>query len=551
MSRLVIAPAAMLWMIVVSLNVLGQTASPSANAAKAIEPSQNQSAASESSAAISNRDVIDLKQAGISDDLIIEKIKTAPARNFDTSVSALKALKSAGLSDAVIKAMLQPVAAPHRRVTDELTTAYKQLENSVVTVWSEIGRGTGFIFSQDGLILTNQHVVGPSVYVAVQFDSEHKVAATLLAADPERDIAVLWADISAFSAAKPAQLAVNNELEPPVVEGEKVFTIGSPLHQRKVITTGIVSKVEKHAIISDININHGNSGGPLFNSLGRVAGITTFGDTSQQGGPGISGILRIEDASPVIEEARKKMGSLPRPSASLLPVEPSDVFPIEALKLALQVQKFDYKPYSFSAGDFNVSIVTPVLEYYAEEGSQMRAVHEKEKRNRKSAQAVRDTFRPLDDLRNWNQYVGEYVPVIFIRATPRLRETGGSIFLRSLAAAGGAYNVPAKMRFKTDFYRMRLKCGDKEIQPIEPGKIAHVVDVRNGFVNATDATYEGFYMYQADAINPSCGVVSLELLSEKNPDSGTVKNLSEKTVSRVWADFEPYRSQHPVNGSQK
>jgi S1-C subfamily serine protease len=534
--------------MVLVASAFGQTGSSDTSPAAATNAASQANAAP---LALTNQDILDLSSAGISEDLIVEKIKTATARNFDTSVSGIKSLKSAGISDVIIKAMLQPSASPTRRVTDELTTAYKQLENSVVTVWSEIGRGTGFIFSADGLILTNQHVVGPSEYIAVQFDAEHKIRAVLLASDPQRDVAVLWADISAFKEAKPAQLAKQSELEPPVVEGEKVFTIGSPLHQRKVITTGIVSKVEKHVIISDININHGNSGGPLFNSLGQVAGITTFGDVSTQGGPGISGIVRIEEAEPIIAAAREKMYPAVRPTSIFLPVEPTDVYPIEALKSALQVEKFDYKPYSFSEGDFEVSVVTPVLTYYLEGVSAVHAGREKDKRNRKSSEAVHDTFRPLDGLRNWNQYVGEYTPVLFIRATPKLRETGGSVFVRSLAAAGGAYNVPAKLRFKTDFYRMKLMCGTTEIEPIEPGKIAHVVDVKSRFANATDATYEGFYMYPADAISPSCGSVSLQLLSEKNPNTATVKNLSDKTVARVWSDFEPYRNQQPSKSNQQ
>lgn len=515
---------------------------------------QQQNAATSTKAAsvpiaLTNQDVQEMVAAGLSDEIIVEKIKTAPARNFDTSVSGLKSLKAAGVSDAIIKAMLQPSATANKRVTDQLTTAYKELENSVVTVWSETGRGTGFIFSTDGLILTNQHVVGPSEYIAIQFDAEHKIPAVMLASDARKDVAVLWADVSAFPGARPAELAKQDELEPPVVEGEKVFTIGSPLNQRKIITTGVVSKVEKHAIISDININHGNSGGPLFNSVGKVAGITTFGDLSRDGGPGISGILRIEDAESVINDAKQKQKSIARPANNFLPVEPVDLFPIDAIKAALEVEKFDYKPYSFSAGDFEVSVVTPVLQYYVEESSRVRAEREKEKRNKKSAAAVQGTFRPLDDLKNWKQYVGDYSPVIFVRATPKLRETGGSLFLRSLAASGGVY-APAKLRFKTDFYRMKLKCGTNEVQPIEPGKIAHVVDVKNGLVNATDATYEGFYIYPADAISPSCGGVTLELFSEKNPNAATVKLLNEKTIARVWADFEPYRNQQKNASAQ-
>jgi hypothetical protein len=69
------------------------------------------------------------------------------------------------------------------------------------------------------------------------------------------------------------------------------------------------------------------------------------------------------------------------------------------------------------------------------------------------------------------------------------------------------------------------------------------VDVRNGLVNATDATYEGFYEYPADAIGPSCGQVSLVLFSEKKPDTEITKNLSDKTTARVFDDFAPYRSE--------
>jgi hypothetical protein len=143
--------------------------------------------------------------------------------------------------------------------------------------------------------------------------------------------------------------------------------------------------------------------------------------------------------------------------------------------------------------------------------------------------------------------VGEYRPVLFIRAAPKLKETGGSVFLRSLAASGGAYGIPAKMRFKTDFYRMKLLCGSKEIQPILPGKIADVIDVENRSVNVTDATYEGFYEYNADAIAPSCGQVSPVFYTEKNPDTAITKTLSDKTVNRIFDDFAAYRASQPTS----
>lgn len=497
---------------------------------------------------LSNGDVIEMVELGLSDDVIIAKIQSVPATDFDTSVDGLKSLRAAKVSDALLKAMINahrpaPSNASTGRVVDEMAAKFKRLQNGVVTVWSEFGHGTGFIISKDGLIVTNQHVVGPSEYIAVQFDPLHKIQAALLAADPGRDVAVLWCDLSAFPGAISLELAKQDELNPPLIEGEKVFTIGSPLNQQKIVTSGIASKIEKTAIISDVNINPGNSGGPLFNSQGQVVGITTFGESEARRGPGVSGIVKIEEALPTIEQAKVKIASTPRPRPELLPVEPTDEFPIDAIKSTLLQEKFDTKPYSLEIGAFDVAMITPPLKYRMEMESEVRAAKEKSKRNRKSAAAVQDSFRPLDDLKNWEIYVGEYKPVLLIRATPKLRETGGSIFLRSLAASGGAYNVPAKLRFKADFYKMKLMCGSKEVAPILPAKIAHVVDVRSGLVNATDATYEGFYEYPADSIGPSCGHVSLTLYGEKDPNKALAKDLKEKSITRIFDDFAAYRSQ--------
>ena len=248
-------------------------------------------------------------------------------------------------------------------VVDNLTTVYKKYRDSIVTVLAEYGpaKGTGFIIDSTGLILTNQHVVHSSQWIAVQVDETHRLSATLLAADSEKDIAVLrinparLPELSSGLAASPWGRTSSRR--------GKVFTIGSPLHQSKVMTTGIVSKVEKRAIISDVNINHGNSGGPLFNSQGVVIGITAFGDVSLQGGPGISGILRIEEAKDVIAQAKAKMGSAALPSAEFLPNEPDDKYPLDSIKKNAQVEKFDLRPYIFGMGDYDVAIITPVLRY--------------------------------------------------------------------------------------------------------------------------------------------------------------------------------------------
>ena len=425
-------------------------------------------------------------------------------------------------------------AAPAGRATDELSAQFKHLQNTVVTVLGEEGSGTGFLIEPRGLIVTNQHVVGKSEFISVQFDPKRKVRATLLASDAQKDVAVLWANLSGIPEAVTA--ALPDKKEAPVIEGERVMTIGSPLSQRKILTTGVVSKVEQRAIISDIRIDHGNSGGPLFNSLGQVVGITTFGQNG--GGAGVSGIVRIEEAAQAIQEARNKMKTASSPIPDLLPVEPETNYPIDALKKTLAQKKFDYKPYRFNAGDYWVYLITPPLKYYAEEQGKIQASQSRNKRNKQASS--NDDSEAQDDLKSWGEYVGEYKPILTIRALSQLRETSGSMWKRSMLGPA----VAATVRFKTDFYRMKLKCGDKEVQPIHPGKFDIAFDERNIRVHLTDEAYAGYYTYPPDAVSPSCGQVTLELYAQKTSAAPTaVKVLDANTVNRIWTDFEPYRQE--------
>ena len=205
-----------------------------------------------------------------------------------------------------------PSSIEPARKLDDLTLMFQKYQKSVVTVWSEIGSGTGFIVESAGLVMTNQHVIGPSELISVQFDAKRKVAAKVLAFDAERDVAVLYADLSAFPGATVAPIAMAHGGRELAVEGERVFTIGSPLGLKKIITAGIVSKVEARAILSDVNINHGNSGGPLFNSLGEVIGITTF-LVPGSNGPGVAGIVRIVRPCQCWRKLEKRWRTSPSP----------------------------------------------------------------------------------------------------------------------------------------------------------------------------------------------------------------------------------------------
>jgi 2-alkenal reductase len=138
--------------------------------------------------------------------------------------------------------------------------------------------GSGVIISQDGYIVTNQHVVEGEQSLAVIFADGSRHEATLVGADPLMDLAVIRVKDTVPGV---APLGDSNALQP----GETVIAIGSPLGDFKnTVTVGVVSALNRSVpgsqqeglIQTDAAINNGNSGGPLVNLRGEVIGINTL-----------------------------------------------------------------------------------------------------------------------------------------------------------------------------------------------------------------------------------------------------------------------------------
>src|SRR5258708_36761508 len=98
---------------------------------------------------------------------------------------------------------------------------------------------------------------------------------------------------------------------------------------------------------------------------------------------------------------------------------------------------------------------------------------------------------------------------------PQAKEGFGS-------ALGRSFNVnsTAKLKFKTDFQRMTLLCGSKEVEPILPGRVPVTVSVRNQAAKMDDSTYKGAYLFSPEAVNPDGGVFKLGIYSSKSEDPG-------------------------------
>ncbi|MHB1256289.1 MAG: trypsin-like peptidase domain-containing protein [Dethiobacteraceae bacterium] len=149
------------------------------------------------------------------------------------------------------------------------------------------GMGSGFIISQDGYVLTNQHVVQGATRIEVRMPGREDVhEAKLIGSDFELDLAVLKIDADNLPA-----LTLGNTDEVRV--GEWVVAIGNPYGMAHTVTVGVISYKGRRVTVedrrfedllqTDASINPGNSGGPLLNLKGEVIGINTAMKTQAQG----------------------------------------------------------------------------------------------------------------------------------------------------------------------------------------------------------------------------------------------------------------------------
>jgi putative serine protease PepD len=180
------------------------------------------------------------------------------------------------------------------------------------------GSGSGIVLTDDGQILTNNHVVEGVADdgLTVGFNDGTTASASVVGTDPLTDLAVIQAD--GVSGLEPAELGSSDDLQ----VGQSVIAIGSPFGLESTVTTGIVSALDRPvnagpvadgdtvfpAIQTDAAINPGNSGGALVNSAGQVVGINaairtdSVSSQSPGGSIGLGFAIPIDQARPIIEE---------------------------------------------------------------------------------------------------------------------------------------------------------------------------------------------------------------------------------------------------------
>ncbi len=223
--------------------------------------------------------------------------------------------------------------------------------------------GSGFIVSEDGYILTNNHVVEGADEIVVRLNDRRELDATLIGSDPSTDLAVLKVEADHLPTVK---LGDSDALE----VGEWVVAIGSPFGFDYSVTAGIVSALGRSLpnenyvpfIQTDVAINPGNSGGPLFNLDGKVVGINSQIYTRSGGFMGVSFAIPINVAMNVAEQL-KTTGRVDRGWLGVVIQEVSkplaESFGLDKAEGALIVQVIDGSP-AEDAGLQSGDIITTV-----------------------------------------------------------------------------------------------------------------------------------------------------------------------------------------------
>jgi serine protease Do len=165
------------------------------------------------------------------------------------------------------------------------------------------GQGSGFIVSADGTILTNAHVVKGAKEVTVKLTDRREFQAKVLGADPRTDVAVLKIEAKNLPVVKIGSTA-------DLQVGEWVLAIGAPFGFENTVTAGVVSAKGRSLpsdsavsfIQTDVAVNPGNSGGPLFNTRGEVVGINSQIYSRTGGYQGVSFAIPIDLAGRIQQQ---------------------------------------------------------------------------------------------------------------------------------------------------------------------------------------------------------------------------------------------------------
>ena len=223
--------------------------------------------------------------------------ETDSAQSSDDSAFSMEIRKKPENSDGgfVVKDVSDVVQKVRPSVVGVITESFQ--------TYSTSSTGSGIILSEDGYIVTNNHVVEGGDSIAVTLDDGETYAAELIGTDVKSDIAVLKIDAQNLPA---SEFGDSSQVE----VGEAAIAIGNPLGLNGTVTAGIISAVDREIQVgssnmvllqTDASINPGNSGGALLNEYGQVIGVNSA-KISSEDSEGLGFAIPSNTVGPIVEE---------------------------------------------------------------------------------------------------------------------------------------------------------------------------------------------------------------------------------------------------------
>ncbi len=449
---------------------------------------------------------------------------------------------------------------------------FEKYKNGIVTILSDEGRGSGFVISKKGLILTNHHVVINSASIQVQINDTLRVESECIARDQQKDVAVLYihpqfvADIPALPLSGDGARSLN--------AGDHVVAMGNPLRQTKIITAGIISKVEESVVYSDVNINPGSSGGPMLNLQGKVVAINTFGDFSSIG-PGIAGSLPISSAFDVIAEAEEKIKTSPSPPHQKIVLPREIKYPLWGYEMAFlklpaaawqgdgviasygSVISYDHlnriktPAYCLKKYDLSITFYTPPFIYKIKNYYKSKLNELITQSSRVSHSTWNIFYDPFENIKSWLQDTGYGASSVIVSVIPLPRHTGSAAF----NPGKESYLLSQDAAFVNELGRavvdLNLLKEDQYLTALD----RHFRYTSYYFIRTDEEALQrvneisriGAFSYPYTHFAPNGDDwprIELEILLAKNLNDTLVVEIPQHTLEQIWYDFEPLRLQN-------
>ncbi len=438
---------------------------------------------------------------------------------------------SAGPTDSAAAPKMPPKPVRHENVEREIFAKYK---SGVFTVFGA-ARGTGFLVDSSGLVVTNAHLVKGADEVRVQIDSATKVYAKAVVTDDDKDIAVLAINMSHCSACAVLPLFDSSKSTAPSA-GDRVLALGSPLNRLSVLSIGIVSSADDHAVVSDAGVNWLNTGGPLMNLDGYVIALNSIKESQLalsdvSAGPRVASSVAIASIADAVQRARTTLASLGAPSDSLLPVLPLDPFPKAPIDAVSAVADLNLQVYRTGGGPFRVLVMTPQIMAWRQVQADKALADRKQHDPRKAAQWRR--IDPIEGWRDWRDFLDDRRAVVIVNVMPD-------------GAAFPFYDADKLQSFDAgNFKSMVITRDGVPIVPIEKVRIPAVLNVDEMRASGRQIPMQGIYVYRIRDFAPravgTTANYAVRIVDAAQSDKPVLIPIQPALIEQLWKDFTPYR----------